>query len=81
MNAQEGAQAPELGTLARDVERDRIGVVMASTRGHVWLRPRNGGREWVALPKEIEPVSEGAQAAEELRSKVADVNRRSRGTL
>jgi hypothetical protein len=79
VSAQEGAQAPEIGTLARDVERNRVGVVMARRNGHVRLRPRNGGREWVVPADGVEPLAENAPLADRLRAKLAEVNRRSKG--
>lgn len=79
MNVPEEAQVPEAGRLARDVLRNRVGVVMARTYGHVWLRPRGGGREWTVPAENVEPVERYAEAAATLHARVADANRRSRG--
>ncbi|WP_431044802.1 hypothetical protein ACQUSR_24690 [Streptomyces sp. P1-3] len=77
MNAQEGSQAPEVGALALDVQRNLVGVVMARTHGWVWLRPRGGGKEWTVPVGDVQPYTE----ANALRAKVADANRRSRWAL
>ncbi|MFR9725661.1 hypothetical protein ACL02R_20170 [Streptomyces sp. MS19] len=65
---------PEIGTMAYDASHDRIGRVMAHLSGHIWLRPPGGGREWTALPEDVQPVS----ASESLRQRVAEANRRAR---
>lgn len=62
---------PEVGTLARDTKRDKVGRVMACTVGTVWLRPLNGGREWTARREDVRPV-------DELSAKVAAANAQSR---
>jgi hypothetical protein len=81
VSAQEGAQAPERGTLARDTLSDRVGVVVDRMGRRVWLRPCGGGREWDVPIEEIEPLTDAAEPADTLRAKVAEVNRRSRGAL
>jgi hypothetical protein len=65
-----GPEVPEVGALALDVKRDRVGVVMARQGGRVFLRPPQGGREWEALPEDVRP----AQLLDELRARVAEVN-------
>ena len=61
---------PPTGTLALDIKRDRVGVVMDTLGGRVYLRPPQGGREWEAAPEHVRP----AGPAEEVRAKVAEVN-------
>ncbi|MEC4019362.1 hypothetical protein [Streptomyces sp. H27-D2] len=65
---------PEVGTLAHDVKRDRVGKVMDTHGNRVFLRPVNGGVEWEAAPDDLEP----ADTAAELRAKAAEANARSR---
>ena len=65
---------PEVGALARDTKRDKVGRVMACTVGTVWLRPTGGGREWTARREDVE-------ALEELSAKVAAANAQSRRQL
>lgn len=64
---------PDVGTVALDAERDRMGVVMGHEGPYVQLRPEGGGREWDALPEDLQPVT----ASEALRSKVRAANARS----
>jgi hypothetical protein len=71
---QDPSAAPEIGSMARDTARDRIGRVMALMSGYVWLRPPDGGREWTARPEDVIPVS----ASESLRSRIAELNRHAR---
>lgn len=68
---------PVVGDLAYDTVRDRYGVVMERTPGQVHLRPKGGGREWVARPEHVEL----ARAGEALSPQVAEANARSRGEL
>ncbi|KNE81027.1 hypothetical protein ADZ36_18785 [Streptomyces fradiae] len=75
MSAQESAEAPEVGTLARDVQGDRVGVVVDRMGGHVWLRPRKGGREWTVPVGGVEPFNE---PADDLSARVAEANKQSR---
>ncbi|MEV4439698.1 hypothetical protein AB0K09_11870 [Streptomyces sp. NPDC049577] len=56
-----------------DVRRDRVGEVMSTADGRLWLRAPVGGREWEALPCDVQP----ATANDQLRVKVADANHRS----
>ncbi|MFD5320785.1 hypothetical protein [Streptomyces sp. NPDC127098] len=72
----EGRGLPEVGAMARDVRRDRIGRVMAYEGGQVWLRPLEGGLEWTARPCDVRQVS----LSESLSARVAEANRRSSGT-
>ncbi len=74
MTVNPSASPPEVGTMARDVSRDRVGRVMAHLYGAVWLRPPGGGQEWTARPEDLTPVT----ASESLRSRVAELNRRAR---
>lgn len=75
MSAQESPEAPEVGMLARDVQGNRVGVVVDRMGGHVWLRPRRGGREWTVPVGGVEPLPE---SADDLSARVAEANRRSR---
>lgn len=65
------ADLPEVGVLARDTSRNKLGEVMARTPGTVWLRPVSGGVEWTADPECVRPV-------DELALKVAALNARRR---
>ena len=66
----ETTTAPEVGELALDTERDRVGVVMGHEGPYVQLRPPGGGREWDADPAKIRP----ADVADELRFRVGEQN-------
>ncbi|MDT0445861.1 hypothetical protein [Streptomyces johnsoniae] len=74
MTANPPATTPEVGTMARDVSRGRVGRVMAHLYGTVWLRPPGGGQEWTARPEDLAPVT----ASESLSPRVAELNRRAR---
>ncbi|WP_243745314.1 hypothetical protein [Streptomyces hainanensis] len=65
---------PEIGTMARDTSRDKVGRVMAHLYGTVWLRPPGGGQEWTARPEDVHPIS----ASESLSQRVAEANQRAR---
>lgn len=41
---------PDIGELAKDTARNRIGVVMGDFGGRVQMRPIRGGLEWDASP-------------------------------
>lgn len=71
------APTPDVGELALDTTRDRVGVLMACTGGTAWLRPTAGGREWTVPVTLVRPVT----AAERLSARVATANARSRGEL
>ncbi|MEV4431723.1 hypothetical protein [Streptomyces sp. NPDC049585] len=66
--------APEVGELVLDTTRNRIGEVMQTSAEQVLLRAPGTGRVWEALPQALCP----ATLADELRSKVAEANARSR---
>ncbi|MFD5317921.1 hypothetical protein [Streptomyces sp. NPDC127098] len=68
------SSVPEIGTMARDTARDRVGRVMAHLYGTIWLRPPGGGQEWTARPEDVRPIS----ASESLSHRVAEANRRAR---
>ncbi|WP_255308083.1 hypothetical protein [Streptomyces marincola] len=65
---------PDVGTMAHDAVRDRIGRVVAHFHGAVWLRPPGGGTEWAARPEDLTPLPVSAS----LRARVAELNRRAR---
>jgi hypothetical protein len=65
---------PGIGELAKDSAKGRIGVVMDEVGGRVQIRPLDGGREWDALPDDVEPPS----AQEELSARLAVRNSNSR---
>jgi hypothetical protein len=58
---------PGIGELAKDSAEGCIGVVMGEVGGRVQIRPIGGGREWDALPENVEPPS----AREELSARLA----------
>jgi hypothetical protein len=66
--------ALEPGTLALDTKTDRVGRVMARQDGLLYLRAVTGGREWEAEPQDVRP----ADATDELRARVAEINADSR---
>ncbi|MER7482211.1 hypothetical protein ABTX60_32050 [Streptomyces sp. NPDC126510] len=76
-NAPSAPPSPVVGDLAYDTVRNRYGVVMERTPGQVYLRPKDGGREWTAQPEHIEL----ARAGEALSPQVAEANARSRGEI
>ena len=49
--------APEVGSVVRDAAREEVGEVMEVQEGRIFLRPIGGGREWDALPEDVEQVS------------------------
>ncbi|MCC3774516.1 hypothetical protein [Streptomyces sp. UNOB3_S3] len=51
----------EVGSLAMDTQRNRLGEVMAATRERVFLRPLGGGREWEAKPSALRPMTPGGE--------------------
>ncbi|MGP3967903.1 hypothetical protein [Streptomyces sp. 6N223] len=53
-----GAGPLAVGSLARDISCDAIGRVTSFELSRVWLRPIDGGREWDALPGQVEPVTD-----------------------
>jgi hypothetical protein len=65
----------DVGALAVDTKRDRVGVVMGKTGPYMQLRPEGGGREWDARPEDLRP----ATACEALSPKVRAANERSTG--
>ncbi|GAA0338743.1 hypothetical protein [Streptomyces blastmyceticus] len=75
MATNEQAATPEVGMMAWDMQRDRIGVVMATTPTRVFLRPRRGGREWETDRENVR----GVTRKDTLRADVAAANARSRG--
>ncbi|MEU8856188.1 MULTISPECIES: hypothetical protein [Streptomyces] len=77
VNAPSAPPWPVVGDLAYDTVRNRYGVVMERTPGQVYLRPKDGGREWAARPEHIEL----ARAGEALSPQVAEANARSRGEI
>ena len=80
MNAQ--ADSPGVGSLMRDVKKDRVGVVMGELAGLVYLRPVGGGVEWSSRWAELEPLEPAEQQAHaQLRARVAEMNAASSGGL
>ncbi|MFI1799023.1 hypothetical protein ACH427_16980 [Streptomyces sp. NPDC020379] len=73
--ANEQAATPEVGTVAWDSVRDRVGVVMATTPTRVFLRPQRGGREWETDRENVRALTR----KDTLRAGVAAANARSRG--
>lgn len=57
MAADEHTKVPEVGALARDTYRNRLGEVMETSPTRVFLRPLGGGREWEARPSEVQPAA------------------------
>lgn len=70
----ETSALPEVGTLAVDTRRNKVGEVMGWVGPRVRLRPPEGGREWEAERNDIRPAS----TAEALSARVTEANRRSR---
>ncbi|MFF0206057.1 hypothetical protein [Streptomyces sp. NPDC005017] len=68
---------PGIGELAKDSASARIGVVMGEVGGRVQIRPVGGGREWDALPGDVESPS----AQEALSARLAVRNGNSRAGL
>ncbi|MCW2873570.1 MAG: hypothetical protein JWL99_4890 [Streptomyces oryziradicis] len=70
-------RGPRVGALARDIGRDKVGVVMAILGDRIFLRPLGGGREW-------ETAMDGVRALrprEELSVRLAVANARSRNPI
>ncbi|ELS54450.1 hypothetical protein J7F01_39160 [Streptomyces sp. ISL-22] len=65
---------PDIGELAKDTARNRIGVVMGKVGGRVQIKPIGGGVEWDAMPENVKPPS----AREELSARLAIRNGNSR---
>lgn len=65
---------PGIGTIVVDAQTGKLGQVMGHEGPRLQLRPPQGGREWEAFPSRVRP----ANASDELRTKVADANHRSR---
>ncbi|NED34858.1 hypothetical protein [Streptomyces sp. SID8499] len=68
---------PGIGALAKDTASGRIGVVMGAVGGRVQIRPIGGGREWDAVPDNVQTLS----AREELSARLAIRNGNSRDRL
>ncbi|KUL43991.1 hypothetical protein [Streptomyces regalis] len=68
---------PDIGELAKDTAKNRIGVVMGEVGGRVQIRPIGGGTEWDAMPDNVKPPS----AREELSARLAIRNGNSRDGL
>ncbi|MEU0989945.1 hypothetical protein [Streptomyces sp. NPDC005953] len=64
----------DIGQAVRDVQRNRVGVVMARLGPYVQLRPLGGGREWDADPVHLERLND----LEELSARIAEITARSR---
>ncbi|MGW1168481.1 hypothetical protein [Streptomyces sp. NPDC001153] len=63
---------PDVGELAYDTNRNRVGEVMGNQAGRVLLRLFSGGIEWEANPDELR----SADADERLRARVNEMNAR-----
>lgn len=70
-------ELPAVGDLAYDGRLDRVGRVMALGRTYAVLRPSGGGLEWEVPLGHLHQ----AERAEELRSRVAELNASSRWGL
>ncbi|MEU8353099.1 MULTISPECIES: hypothetical protein [Streptomyces] len=46
-----------IGELALDARQGRIGVVMDTLGGRMYLRRPEGGREWEASPHDVRPAT------------------------
>ncbi|NJQ00336.1 hypothetical protein [Streptomyces zingiberis] len=51
-----------VGQLALDARKGRIGVVMDTQGGRMYLRRPEGGREWEAAPQDVRPATPGEAA-------------------
>ncbi|AVZ77546.1 hypothetical protein SLUN_19255 [Streptomyces lunaelactis] len=65
--------ALEIGTMAVDTKRNKVGWVMGHVGPRVQLRPLESGREWDVEPQDIREAS----GDEALSARVAETNRRS----
>jgi predicted sugar kinase len=63
----------EIGDLAKDTGRNKVGVVMGELGGYVLLRPLNGGIEWEVRPSKLVPLT----PREELSARLAVRNAQS----
>lgn len=45
---------PDIGDLAKDTARDKVGVLMDKIAGRYLMRPMSGGREWEVKPEDID---------------------------
>ena len=62
------ASSCAIGQLALDARQGRVGVVMDTQGGRMYLRRPEGGREWEAAPQDVEPFSPGEAADGEIRA-------------
>ncbi|WP_329024164.1 hypothetical protein [Streptomyces sp. NBC_00690] len=67
----------DIGQTVRDLQRDRVGVVMARLGPYLQLRPLGGGRAWDADPVHLQRLND----LEELSARIAEINARSRRWL
>ncbi|WP_127359878.1 hypothetical protein [Actinacidiphila soli] len=65
-------RAAEPHTLAKDIETGRVGRVMGQVGPYILMRPLKGGKEWEALPENVEEITTG----EALSVAVAEDGRR-----
>ena len=59
----------------------KVGILTDVMGTTAYLRPERGGREWPVPLDDVEQVPEKAQDADTLSTKLAAVNKRSRGEL
>ncbi len=59
------ASSCAIGELALDARQGRVGVVMDTQGGRMYLRRPEGGREWEAAPQDVRPATprEAAEGA------------------
>ncbi|MBZ4321099.1 hypothetical protein [Streptomyces huiliensis] len=67
-------EPPAIGSYVADIERNKIGQVMAGDQDLIQLRPVDGGLEWDAKPNTVRP----ATLEEVLSAKVKAANNRPR---
>ncbi|MFE7464898.1 hypothetical protein ACFU6R_12470 [Streptomyces sp. NPDC057499] len=63
---------PSFGDLVKDVDRNRVGVLMDRVGGRYQVRPMNGGKEWEVEPDSIviPTASERVQALNGTRNRM-----------
>ncbi|MDK1472482.1 hypothetical protein QNO07_03415 [Streptomyces sp. 549] len=74
MNSKNSPTGFPVGCHAVDIRSSRVGRVMGHEGPFVQLRPTGGGREWDCPPEALRHAS----TSEELRVRVARLNRESR---
>ncbi|MFT2016274.1 hypothetical protein ACMA1D_10590 [Streptomyces sp. 796.1] len=64
MDGHDEKRKPEVGKLAKDAAKGKIGVVRDTYGGRVQLQPLNGGQEWDAAPEKVTPLTPAEELSE-----------------